>query len=599
MKTAISIFTLLAISVGCGPRSQDSTLDQAFDDENQVNKSGYTGALDYETLKNSFEASTERTPWTDTYWPSVNKGLSYRWAQLTSSPTSEIGLVDFLDTHLEESGKEKPSVYLSPAEKYDLIYRWRHNKELKAETLASLRTELAARETEIAATEELAPKRTAIGQMNQALRKNSTALQSVLPLSRDGWTTWTNRTASPSYKYLNQAGTGDEWGWEGLCHGWAPAALFAEAPKHAVKIKMDDKEILMTEGDIRGLLTYAWANYSPRKDQYFIGRRCNLDVGDESSRGPVDASGRNIYGSLKKTADAAEINFSLVEELSLPWMNTSWIYGIFSGNAYFRLYTIRLHDNSAKSSYLFELNYLDKETGRWGQMNFHADRLAQIKTFVADQNAPRPDTLASVEINGCGDVNPAALHTTLIKALKEDQVGFVIDRTQSGQVWNQPVHAAQVNVKPGKSVAALIKEYPGLMKRLAPGAATVVEVKVDLQWSYEPRGPMMDYTPEYDLRYATGPSELEYFLEFDASGRLIGGEWGTFSKPQPSSQVPDFIYGFKKGSEPMDNLSSGFDYNGIIGQIHDCSLKATADGTEVVRNSRLSYVNCEITKAAP
>jgi hypothetical protein len=204
-----------------------------------------------------------------------------------------------------------------------------------------------------------------------------------------------------------------------------------------------------------------------------------------------------------------------------------------------------------------------------------------------------------VYINGCGDVNPAALHTTMIKALKEDKVGFVIDRTQSGQVWNQPVHTAEVDVQPAQDLAALFKDYPGLAKRVAPGTKKVAQVKVNLKWSYEPSAPIMDYTSEYDLRYAKGPSELEYILEFNAKGQLIGGEWGTFAKTQPTSQVPDFIYGFKKGSKPMDNLQTGFDYSGIIGQIHACSLKDTADGTEVVRGTSLSYVNCEISKAAP
>lgn len=598
MKKTISIFTLLAVTAGCGPRSQDSKLDQAWDENSNVTKSGYTGPLNLETLQTGFTASTERTPWTDTYWPSVNKGLSYRWAQLTDSPTSEIGLVDFLDTHLTEAGKVKPSVFLSPAEKYDLIYRWRYGKQLTSETLAALRTKLAAKETEIAGTQDLAQKRSAVGQMNFDLRNSSSVLQSVLPLTRDGWTTWTNRTSSSSYQYLNQADTGDGWAWEGLCHGWAPAALYAEAPQHAVKVKMDDKEILMTEGDIRGLLTYSWANHAPVKDEYFIGRRCNLDVGDEASRGPVDADGRSIYGSLQMASGDAKLNFSLIEEMSPAWLATSWIYGVFNGAANFRLYYIRLQDGRNKNTYLLELNYFDQQSGRWGQMNFHADNLAPIRNYLAQQSAPQPKVLASVEINGCGDVNPAVLHTTMIKTLKDEKIGFVIDRTQSGQVWNQPVHTAQVIVQPAQLLADVIKEYPGLTKRVAPGTAKVAQVKVRLQWSYEPSAPSMNYTPDYDLRYAKGPSDLEYILEFNAKDQLIGGEWGTFTETQPSSQVPDFIFGYKKGSKPLDRIESGFDYSGIIDQIHACSLKATADGTEVVRGAPMTYVNCEISKVA-
>lgn len=599
MKKTITIFSLLAISAGCGPQSEDSSLNQAWDKNSDVTLSGYTNALDSAELKDSFSVRTERLPWTDTYWPSVNKGLSYRWGRLTANPSSEIGLVDFLDTHLAEAGKEKPSVYLSPAEKYDLMYRWRYSKELTSETLAALRTELAAKESEIAATQDLPQKRTAVGQMNSALLANSGVLQSVLPLSRDGWTTWTNRTSSSSYQYLDQAGTGDGWAWEGLCHGWAPAALFAETPQHAVKVKMDEKELLLTEGDIRGLLTYAWANHSPYMDEYFIGRRCNLEVGDESSRGPLDKNGRNIYGTIQKKDSDAAINFALIKEMTPSWLDSSWIYGVYGGTARPRLYSIRLEDGSGKTSFLLTLNYVDLQGRARGTVNYFSDNLATLKNYLSDRRAAQPMVLKSVDINGCGDVNPAALHTTMIKTLKEEKIGFVIDRTQSGQVWNQPVYAADVNVQPTEKLAKVIKDYPGLAKRVSPGTDSIAQVSVNLKWSYEPNSPSFDYTREYDERYATGPSNLQYILEFDEAGKLIGGEWGTFVETQPSSQVPDFIFGYKKGSKPLDSLAAGFDYSGIIGKIHACSLKDTADGSEMVRGSRLSYVNCDISKAAP
>ncbi len=598
MKKVIGFSALLAVSVSCGPASKDSELNSAFDRESNPEQSGLE-SLNYEALKDGFIAKTERTPWTDTYWPSVNQGLSHRWARLVETVTSEIGLVDFLDSHLAEVAKAKPSVFLSPAEKYDLIYRWRFNKALNAETLAGLRTELAAKEAEIKGAEDLAQKRTAVGQMYSALNANRAALQSVLPMSRDGWTNWTNRTSSPDYMYLNQAGTGDGWGWEGICHGWAPAALFSEAPKHAVKVKMDDKEVLVTEGDIRGLLSYSWANHAPDQDQYFIGRRCNVDVANEDSRGPLDESGRNVYGSLQKTAEDAKVNFSLVEEMNPRWLETSWIYGVFNGNASFRLYSVRLHDGEGTPSYLMELNYYDQSVRRWSKMFFHADQVTKLKRFVSDRSAPQPQALAAVDINGCGDVNPAVLHTTMIKALKNEKLGFVIDRTQSGQVWNQPVHAANVLVGPAQEVSKLLAKFPKLIERLAPNTARIAEVKVKLQWSYEPSGPSLDYDPSYDIRYSKGPSDFQYMLEFDKNGQLIGGEWGTLAEVQPASQVPDFIFGFKKDSKPTDSLQSGFDYTGIIGQIHACSLKDQADGSEVVRGAPISYVNCEITKAAP
>lgn len=597
MKHKISIFTLLALSVGCGPHSQDSQLNQAWDRESDPRGSGYQGELNFADLtKDLNESSTLRLPWTDTYWPSVNQGLSHRWATLTRQPVSEVGLVDFFTTHLEESVKDHPSVYLSPAEKYDLIYRWRFGKQLTADTLEALQTTLTEKETTLSAATELKVKRQLIGEMNQALRQQGATLQSHFPLSWGGWEVWTNRTSNDAFQYLNQSGTGSNWAWEGLCHGWAPAALFSEAPKHAVKVKLDDQEILMTEGDIRGLLTYAWAHYAPSQDQYFIGRRCNIDVENEDSRGPLDASGRNTYGSIQLTAEGEKANFSFVKESSPAWLNRNAMIDRFGGRM--RLYSIRIQDATERNAHLLELSSFNRQARRWYRNFYIAEQVGALRAMAENNDWTGITIPVSVDINGCGDVNPAVMHTTILQALKEERIGFVIDRTQSGQVWNQPVHKASVDVGKKILLETLIEGDPGLAQRFAPGTVSVLPVKVSLQWSYEPARPRMNYDVEYDQYYAQGGSDLEYILEFDRYDRLIGGEWGTFGRVQPSDQVPDFIFGYKKDSKPVDALTEGFDYTGIVGQIHACSLKPDAEGVERVGSQQLSFVTCDITKAA-
>ncbi len=77
MKKILGFSALLALSVSCSPSSQNSNLNGAFDTESNPEQSGLK-SLSYDALKEGFSAKTERLPWTDTYWPSVNQGLSHR-----------------------------------------------------------------------------------------------------------------------------------------------------------------------------------------------------------------------------------------------------------------------------------------------------------------------------------------------------------------------------------------------------------------------------------------------------------------------------------------------------------------------------------------
>jgi len=597
MKKIIPLASLLAVGLACSPKAEESKLDQAFDSNNLPTMSGYSGKIDFDSLSSTMRVSTDRLPWADTYWPLINKGLSARWQNLTANPSSEIGLVDFLDSHLLETEQDVPNANLSPAEKYDLIYRWRHNKKLDNEQFVAFRQNIAASEEKITASEDLAEKRRLVREINRTLQNNP-QLRAALPMSWDGWLQWTNYTSSSSYQYLNQSDTGENWSWMGLCHGWAPAAIMAEAPKYSVKIDLDGKEVLMTEGDIRGLLTYSWSHYSPNDKQYFIGRRCNIDVADVESRGPLDENDRNTYGAIQMTSDSSKLDFLLIQEETHEWMQTNWLART-QPYSNLRAYRIRLYDEERSVRYLLEHRYYSRTSNRWLTSYYVGRSISHLRNFAVNQSINGVIQPLSTEINGCGDVNPAALHTTIIQTLKDEKLGFVIDRTQSGQVWNQPVHQAKVNVGDLLAIDSINIQTAGFAKRFAPNTRYISEVTTELAWTYEPSTPSMTYTTEFDQYYSKGKSSLNYILEFDENKQMIGGEWGSLSGPQPADQVPDFIYGFEKGSKPTDKLSDGFDFSGIIDQIHACSLREQADGVEYVNNRKISYVNCELSQVTP
>ncbi|RZA24234.1 MAG: hypothetical protein EOP10_10490 [Proteobacteria bacterium] len=611
MKNIISIPLLLLIATGCGVKTNSSTVKEAPDFQSPIGGTGYEGSREYTAIADVGFVQTARTPWTDTYWPLRQRGLSKRWSPIRGTSASKVGFADFLETHLAETSKARINPLLSPAEKYDAIYRWRFGKTLGHDQIQSLiNASRAIEESEMTAT-TVSAKRSEMAKLSEAISA-SAELADYFPITRDGWMEWTNKNAyqSPegeanSYQYLDTLG-GEEWDWMGLCHGWARAALQAEAPKHSVKVKMDDQELLVSEGDIRGMLTYAWANY-PSNESSFVGRRCEKDTGNPSSRGPIDAQGKSTYGSVKLLKSDTEVGFDFKAEEFVKDSDKSWIHGSLgytdeagnwiSLNTYnVRVVRARLNDASKKTLFVIE-HYFGN--GSYSDSKYWvADNLDHAKKFVLEgkkEGIIEPDFL---DIHGCGDVNAAVFHTTILKHLKEEKNGFVMDRTQTGQVWNQPVRSADVKVGALVEVETFHFIYPGFKDRVAPGTKFVATVSSNMMWTGEPAAPSLDYTENYDDQHGRNELALRYTLEFDGNKELIGGEWGTPSSTSSGGLIPDFVLTDKKDTKPHNSLANGFDYDGIIGQIHACSLKTQADGEEIVKGQTLTFVNCEIKKFA-
>ncbi len=66
--------------------------------------------------------------------------------------------------------------------------------------------------------------------------------------------------------------------WEGLCHGWAPAALNFKEPSKTVKVNSQAGAIEFYSSDVKALLTY-YQQYSGNRSTRtsFVAARCNLD----------------------------------------------------------------------------------------------------------------------------------------------------------------------------------------------------------------------------------------------------------------------------------------------------------------------------------
>lgn len=578
-------FTLpmLAIAVSCQPRKfNQADPQEAMDEHNDPSEMQVNRHLTWDDVKEPKTASID-FPWTDTYWPLYEKGMAFRWAfpdgfEGANPKDGDVKQPETMTTQINsmyrawEQKDTNMLAILSPGEKYELVKsrgkpllkdvvealaahetayqdvmkekpelekirdkidelqskvyeiysRMRGQRYRIVEALrdiARLNAHLASRDPRIDRQEvqkRIQKARSVIDWEIKLYRKDATAydeinaevetlyktsqemyeklekngkdfakkvaslgkqMEEIFPMVGSGWHQW-------GY-YTNVME--ESWSWMGHCHGWAAAALYEKTPAHAVLAKVDGREILFTEGDIRGLLTKVWAEQSPRRESLFVSQRCN----------------------------SSELKFD--------------------------------------------------ERGR-----------------VLDP--------------ACRDTNPATLHLTLVDLIRNKKQGFVMDKTRSAQVWNQPVFKYSFEYLPlitkdgqvveGGTPVPVSDLNDAFAKHRAAGTAYLVQVAATVSYGVE-HGPSIDYADDAD-KNAVGYDMYIYTLELAADKKIIGGEWGAFqdsTKPvedyyddMVQMEAPDFLWGIVKGNKPH---SKGIDYT-VINKIHECSLDTSGLQTRQV-----------------
>ncbi len=136
----------------------------------------------------------------------------------------------------------------------------------------------------------------------------------------------------------------------------------------------------------------------------------------------------------------------------------------------------------------------------------------------------------------CMDVNPGALHVILTNFLGLKDMALVMDRTASGEVWNQPIYGyevtKQVDVTATRANACI--GATGTTYTRNSAAKKLVEVEIDVDYLVEgsasksPLG-MRDYLSQ---------DSYHYILEIGSYGKVIGGTYCTDSV----ENHPDFLW---------------------------------------------------------
>ncbi len=124
----------------------------------------------------------------------------------------------------------------------------------------------------------------------------------------------------------------------------------------------------------------------------------------------------------------------------------------------------------------------------------------------------------------CRDTNPGSFHLIVTNWLGLHGKSFVEDRTWDDEVWNQPMRG--YNIKKQEQVseaeAAQLMGLQGVSYIFNSNAASFYHVIMDVEYIAESGA---DEDGNLNEDNYTKTDKVEYLLELDGQGRIIGGEW--------------------------------------------------------------------------
>jgi hypothetical protein len=119
----------------------------------------------------------------------------------------------------------------------------------------------------------------------------------------------------------------------------------------------------------------------------------------------------------------------------------------------------------------------------------------------------------------CEDVNAGAFHLVLANRIGLRKEGFVADMTRDAEVWNQPVYAFRSRVV--QSSPASDGAARGTVEEKRIQTDLYYAIEVDPSWKAQ----------NTILNRGRRKESLEYIVEMDARGRIIGGRWLSENRP--------------------------------------------------------------------
>jgi len=598
-----------ALTAGCLQRSFNnrSELKESLGQFNSPESLGLSSnALDWESIHK--ETKGERAhAWSDTWWPHYAKGIADRYTLRRNTKSSEnlsgrgALLSRFVEQYVSAVAKKDPKelALLSPAEKYDYLttdvevpanlmarlqsYSKKYAGTPAEQVLLGLENKLEKLgeydETYKSLNQEYAREANSSANLfkpllNEAVELNS-QLKKYLPVTSHDWGLWLD-----TFSWAHD----EEWAWMGICNGWSPAALREAKPLNSVMAIRGSKKVLLTEGDIRGLLSWVWGWQFPNVT-LGAGVRCDANESRTIVKNRRIIDGRLCEGNGSRPGHCVAANTIYIQSddpfARVPGRTVR--FGFDPQNK--TSHEARLKTNLGNAYYEAEVRDLKSGEKR--------DLLIQLT-------------------QACRDMNPGLFHAALVDLVARRKTGFVVDADRYTQVWNQPVYAYEMTylpiakkdgsqAEPGIPVALNeVREDPYAAFR-AEKTNHIVQVRTRVVYAAE-NGPFAAYD-------ADGKKEIheemtvDYTLELSKKGKIIGGEWGLLpgtpgvrplkASNSRASVAPDFIWNYPESSSPGKGLVS---YK-MLKKIHQCSLSKAQnlkfDPSPYLKEA-VAYVECEL-----
>lgn len=129
------------------------------------------------------------------------------------------------------------------------------------------------------------------------------------------------------------------------------------------------------------------------------------------------------------------------------------------------------------------------------------------------------------------DLNAGAFHIVIANKLGLQKEGFMMDVDRFSEVWNQPVTGFKsvvlnYNLRPSKDAAK----------------AAVREIRVATELFYVDESDPTWETVHGTKNQVIAKKDLQYRLELDAQGKIVGGEWESEARP-------DFLWNKHRATE--------------------------------------------------
>lgn len=160
---------------------------------------------------------------------------------------------------------------------------------------------------------------------------------------------------------------------------------------------------------------------------------------------------------------------------------------------------------------------------------FAASDIKGLMSYAASQHFQVETRQVGSKCNGvgrifksaaCADINAGALHVVLANQIGLKKQGFVVERDPGNQIWNQPVYGFK---------------FQKMGSAQSRDGSYGVRVQATLFYADELEKP--EWLPVVGTdKFVEGKLEMDYVLDLDSGGNIVGGDWVG------RSIHPDFVW---------------------------------------------------------